>query len=164
MRDLHHLDAGAHGDAIACQLVEHDACRFRIVLGEGPRRFQHGDGAAEAAEGLRHFETDRAGANDYEMLRPFGQREDRLVGQIRSTVETGDRRYRRRGAGGNNKTPGADPDVIADRDRLPVSELCLTPDHLHAEAGESLLGVDGCDFRDDVVHVGVHFDKIHMNL
>ena len=62
------LDAAADDDAFALELVEHDRRAFRIVLGERLRRFQHGHLAAEPAEGLRHFQADRTGADDDEVL------------------------------------------------------------------------------------------------
>ena len=62
------LDAAADDDALALELIEHDGGAFRIVLGERRRRLQHGHLAAEPAEGLRHFQADRPGADDDEML------------------------------------------------------------------------------------------------
>ena len=47
-------------------------------LASGCRRFQHGHLAADAAKGLRHFQADRAGANDNEMRGSFGEIENRF--------------------------------------------------------------------------------------
>ncbi len=74
--DARDLDAAADDDALAIELVEHDGRAFRIVLGERRRRFQHGHFAAEPAEGLRHFQADRTGADDDETVGPLGERKD----------------------------------------------------------------------------------------
>ena len=47
------------------------------------RRLDHGDAAAEAGEGVRHLQPDRAAAQDQQVVGAFRQIEQRRVGQIR---------------------------------------------------------------------------------
>ncbi|MDP1910493.1 MAG: hypothetical protein Q8K85_19505, partial [Hyphomicrobium sp.] len=116
MRDRDHLDGAAQHNAVARELVEHDRGAFGIVLGERRRRLTHGDRAAEAAKRLRHFQTDRSTADDQQMLRPLRQIENGLIGEIRPLVETIDRRRRRHRSGRDHEPPGADFNLVANRD------------------------------------------------
>ena len=62
----------------------------RIVLGQAPdRRLQHHHVGTEPTMRLRHLQPDRTGADHHQLLRPFGQLEDRLIGQIGDLRQTG---------------------------------------------------------------------------
>src|SRR5688572_4246523 len=56
--------------------------------------------AAEAGECLRHFATDRAGADDDNSRRQFGQRENSFIGKIANFGEAWNREFGRPGAAG----------------------------------------------------------------
>ena len=160
MLDAHDLDAAADDDALAFELVEHDRGAFRIVLGERLRRFQHGHRAAEPAEGLRHFQADRPGADDDEMLRPLGEIENRLVGEIRTlrrargsaAAPASIRSRSRNGARGFR--------IVADDDRPAVLEFRVALDHAHAKPGEALRRIGRRDRGDHALHVIVHLGEI----
>ena len=89
--------------------IEHDGRAFAIFVGERRCRIQHRDLGAEPAKCLRQFEALRAGADDDEMARTFGQIEHRLGGQVRR-IERGPEiaRHDRRGAGGDDEAPRLD--------------------------------------------------------
>ena len=150
-------------DAFARQL---DRVRSRAHSGSsrasGSRRLQHGDLGAEPAEGLRELKPDRTRADDHEMRWARGEIEHSLVGEMRRRVEPGNRRHRRRGAGGDDEAPCLDLDLLADDHRVGVLETGRALDHPHAKAGKALLGVVWRDGGDDVVHVLVDAGEINL--
>ena len=160
MRDRHHLDRAAQHDAIAFELVEDDCRAFGIVLGERPRRFADGDGAAETAERLRHFQTDRSTADDNEMRGQHVEIENGFVGETRSAVETRDRRQSRRRTGGDDKTAGANFKLIGDGDGALVLERRVPLDHAHAQSGKALGRIDWRDRGDHALHMRAHLSEI----
>ena len=163
MLDAHDLDAAADDDALAFELVEHDRGAFRIVLGERRRRFQHGHRAAEPAEGLRHFQPDRTGADDNEAVGPLGEIENGFVGEIRPLIEPRDRRQRRRRSGRDHETARADFDIVADDDGPAVLEFGVTFDHPHAQPGETFRRVGRRNRGDHALHVVVHLGEIDID-
>src|ERR1043166_4051185 len=120
--DAQNAGAGTDADALARELIEQDRGAFRIVVGERGRGFDDRDARAETAERLRHFETDRAGADDDELFGAYGEVEHGLVGQIRDLVEPGDRRDRAARAGRDPEGPRLDLDSLADPARRFVLE------------------------------------------
>ena len=105
VRDADDIYSAANNNALALEAIEQHGDAFRIVIGERPGRLQHGHRTPQAAEGLRHFEADASGTDDDEMLRPFLEIENALVGKK-------GRRCRVPGIGG---TAGADPVAITKR-------------------------------------------------
>ena len=132
-------------------------------MASGCAASQHRDRAAEPAERLRHFQADRPGADDDEMRRQLGEIEDGFVGEIRTLVEAGDRRHRRRRSGRDDETARADFDIARRPRRCGVLERRVALDDAHAEAGEALGRVDRRDRGDDVVHVIVHLGEIDVD-
>ena len=159
VRDADDIDAAADDDALALELIEHDHGAFRIVLGERCGLLQHSHRTPQAAEGLRHFQADRPGADDDEMLRPLGEIENRLVGEIRPLVESGDRRHRRRRSGRDHEPARANFD-IADNERPAILECRGALDDAHAEPGEALGRIVGRNRGDHAMHVRVHLGEI----
>jgi hypothetical protein len=133
--------------------IEHDHCAFGVLARERLRRFQHRDRGAEAAKRLRQLEADRTRADDDEVLRPHGEIEHGLIGEMRRGFEPGNRRKRRRGPGGDDEAPGPDLGPLAHQHGLLVLEARNAFDHANAETSEPLLGIVRLDRGDDVVHV-----------
>ena len=94
----------------------------------------------------------RAGADDDEMARTIGEIEHGLVGEVRRFGEAGDRRHRRRGAGGDDEAARPDRD-IADRDGARIREARGAFDDAHAEAVEAFARILRRDGVDDVAQV-----------
>jgi hypothetical protein len=111
-------------------------------------------------KGLRKLEPDRTGADHHEMLRPLGELEHRLVGEVGRRREPGNRRQRRRRPGRDHEAARPDLDPRADGYGLSIPETCGAFDHPHAEAGEPFLGIVRLDRGDDVVHVLVDLAEI----
>ena len=58
--------------------------------------------------GLGQFNTDGATANNDQVVRRLSAVENGLVGQIRHSLDAGDRRHHGAAAGGDHETPGTD--------------------------------------------------------
>src|SRR5262249_30327736 len=160
--DARDRDLAADVDALTRKRVEHDRRAFAILARERLRRFQHRDGSAEAAKGLRELEADGARADDDQVLRPRGEIEHGFVGEVRHRVEPRDRRKRRRGAGRDNEAPRRDHDVVPDYNGVAILEARGACDHPHPEAVEALLRIIWRDRRDDVMHVLVDLAEIDV--
>ena len=93
---------------------------------------------------LRHFDADRAAADDYQMPRRHPVRKDGLVGQIRQPVEPGDRRNERTRACRDHKPPRPDFD-IAGAHRARAGEARFGAQNGDAEPFKPLGEVVGCD-------------------
>ena len=70
------------GNAFADQRIAQDRHCFRLIAGQDGGAFNQGDARTKAAKGLRHFNPNRASAQDKQMVRPFFQTEDRFIGQV----------------------------------------------------------------------------------
>ena len=76
----HNLNTLMQGNAFADQGVAQDRHSLGLIAGQDGGVFNQRDAGAEAAKGLRHFNPDRASAQDQHMVRPFLQIEDRFIG------------------------------------------------------------------------------------
>src|SRR3982074_1334983 len=113
-------------------------------------------------KGSRKLEPDRTGADHHEMLRPLGELEHRLVGEVRHRREPGNRRPRRRRPGRDHEAARPDLDLGDYGYGLSTLETCGAFDHPHTEAGEPFLGIVRLDRGDDVVPVLVDLAEIDL--
>jgi hypothetical protein len=95
------------------------------------------------------------------VLRPRGEIEDGLVGEIGDAVEPGDRGKRRRRAGGNDEAPRRDLGC-ADDDGFAILEARGAFDHPHPEAVETRLRIVRRDRGDDAMHVPVNLGEVDL--
>src|SRR6185295_18340041 len=141
-------------DAIAEHRLLDDLRGVRVLADEDVAVLvEQGDAAAEAAEGLRHLAADRPAADDREAPRRFGQLEDRLVGQVASLGEPGDRRRDRPAAGRDHGAPEPEP-LAADLDGIRTDELAVAQEDVDAEPGEPRHAVVLGDPRPQPPHPG----------
>ena len=153
----------AQVDAVGAELVAHHADGGGIVLGQDREQLEDGDRGAEAAMGLGQLAPDRPAADDDQMLRPLGQIEYRLVGQMRHLGQARNRRHRRRRAGRDHDPTGVDPPPVR-LDLLRPDEPGGGADHPDPEAFEALLGVVRRDRRDHPFDVIVDAQEIDLRL
>ena len=98
--------------------------------------------------GLRHFQSDRPAADDEETARQSHSIEDGFVRIEGNRIETGYRRDRRAGAGGDDEAACGDA-VAAGLDFARCDELARRMDDFDAEALETFGRIVWCDRRDD---------------
>ncbi len=151
------------GDAFIVQALAHDLHQLRVVLRQQRRHLDERDRGAQAAEGLRQFDADRAAADDEQVARTFDQIEDRLVREVRHMLEAGQRRQQRGRAGGDDEAARADGELAGSDLALPREARWRTQ-HAHAEAGEALLQIMRSDGGDDAVDVSVDSAEVDRGL
>jgi hypothetical protein len=154
-------DVAANRNALALERVEHDRRAFAIFARERLTRLQHRDRGTEPAKGLRKLEPDRTRADDDEMLRPRGEIEHGLVGEIEHSIKAGDRWKQGRGAGRDDEASRCDRDSV-DNHSVAIRKARGAFDHPHAEAIETLPGIVRRDRGDDVVHVPVNLGEVDV--
>src|SRR5665213_630135 len=160
--DVYDLYAAADDDAFAFKLIEHDGGAFWIVFGQRSRRFEHRHITTEPTECLRHFQTDRTGANNNEAIGLFGEIENGFVSKIRPLVYPWNRRQRRRRFGRNHETSRADFN-ITHGDGSAVLEFGGAFNHAHAQAGKALSRVGRRDCGNHALYVIVHLAEVDIN-
>ena len=114
---------------------------------------------AEARERLRHLAADGAGPDDGEAAGQHGEREERLVGQIRHVGETGDGRGGGAGAGGDRGFGEAER-LAADLDRGAAGEFSVADKDIDAEFAEARGGIVGTEVGAEPAHALHHGGKI----
>ena len=154
------LGAIADLDALGAQPLEGDGGNLRVLAAERRQRLQHDHPAAEAAVRLGQFDADRAAADDDQGFGQLAVVPQRLVGQVGGRVEPGDRRHRRRRAGGDDEAPGRDH-MPAGSDFGRAGKAAMGLDHPHPQPLESLDRImrrDGGDGAPHMVHDGAVVD------
>ena len=136
---------------------------FRVLAGEKVVDVEHADMGAEHAVRLAELEPDRTAAEHDEMLNALAHVENRLVGEVRHLVETGDRRNGGRRAGGDDESAGAHQHAAGLHGEL-IEKARLRLDHAHAEAGHALDRIVGGDGGDDAVHMIVDAAMVDLGL
>ena len=115
-READALGAGAHRDAFGGEDLADRLGDVGVLVGDQARTLlDHGDGGAEAAEGLGELEADVAAADDDQVLGQGVEGEQRAVGQRGDPVDAGQVRHRGAGADVEEDAPGGER-AVADRD------------------------------------------------
>ena len=153
----------AQVDAFGAQPIAHHRDRVGIVLGQDREQLEDGHPRAQAPICLSQLAADRAAADHDQVLRPLGQVEHRLVGQVRHFGETRDRRHGggRAGRDHDPARPNAPPVRL---DFLRPDEAGMGADDLDAELLEALLRVVRRDRRDHPFDVVVHAEEVDRGL
>ena len=165
-RACHLLGGGAldNLDPLAAQFLKRDSRQFRVVLAQRLRAFDNGHLRPQPPMRLRHLHTDRASANDDQVIGSLHQIKDRLVGVDRYIIKAWDWWHKRRRACGDNKPAGGD-DRIPGLHLFVRNELAELADHVDAEPFEPFLAVHRLDGFDDAVHMtfrrGIVDDGLH---
>ena len=153
---LHRRDRSLLADrhAVLDQARAHDGGKLGIVAPEHPPPLDQRDLGAEAAEGLRHLDPDRAAAQHQQMAGLGRRIEQGLVGQVGNPVEAPNAGDDRCGAGGDDEAPRGDAG-IADLNETRRGEAGLAEHHVDAKAAEALDRIVRLDGRDRAPHVVV---------
>ena len=161
--DAFNLNALAQLDALGQQPLAHDLHRIGVIFGQEPEQLEHSNPRAQAPMRLSELAADRTTADHDQMLRPLGQFEDRLVGQVRHLGQTRKRRHRRRRAGRHHDPARLDAPSVR-LQLLRPDEACACADHVDPEPLEALLGIVRCDGGDHAPHVVMDPQEIDLRL
>ena len=159
--DLHAL---AQVDPVRDQRAAHDVDGGGIVPGQDRAPLQDRHRRAEPAVRLGELAPDRPAADDDEVLGPFCEVEDRLVGEVRRLGEARHRRYRGPRARGEDRPARPDPRPVGlDLDPVP-GEARLGLDHGDAQALEALDAVVRGDAGDHAAEVVADVEEVDLGL
>ena len=120
-------------DTFGAQRSKHHPGKFRIIFTKRMHALDDSYHTAQASMGLRHFDTNRAAADDDKMARLFAQGKDRFVGQVGHGFHARNGRDQRPRPCGNDKAASADDGTP----RLQVGggyESAVCADDVHAKA------------------------------
>ena len=132
-------------DPIPAQRQGHRLAGLRFVIGQQPvRRFDQGHARTQPLARLRQLAPDGTTPDDDQSVRQRCQIPERLVGQVRCVLQSGDRRHKRRRSGADQKAPRRDL-LIADGQSARILELGPPLQHvnpLRPQCFRRLLGVN----------------------
>src|SRR5258708_3540132 len=148
--DAGDLDARADCDPFTGEMAGQTGDEFGIVVRKDWPDVEHGDSRAQPAMSLRHFDPDRAAADDDQMVRAFTVGENCFVRQVGNVREPGNRRDGRVRAGRDDKAARPDFDV-AGADRVGAREPRLATQYPDPKPLEPLDGIVRRDCRDDLL-------------
>ena len=161
--DADDLDVFAQNHAFARQPCQGGVGQFRVFARQHRPGVQHRDLAAEAAEGLRQFDTRRAAAEDHQTRRQARDIENALVGQRPHQFDAGDGGQGGGGAGGDDEAARLD-DAVARLAGVARDEFGSGADHPHPHRGEARGGIIGRDGGDHLLHVPLRQNEIDARL
>jgi hypothetical protein len=150
--------------AVGLQRVLDNGRRVGVLARQhlaGPAEHRHA--GAEAREGLRQLAADRSRADDEQIGRQIGEREDGLVREVRTGVEPGDRWRGRTASGGDDRLPEPQACVVDD-DRPFVGEGGGAEEHVHARGPQTLGRIVGRDRRAALAHAPHDGGEIDANV
>ena len=155
-----HLCAFMQRDALMQQPGAQDSHGLRLILGQVGGALDERHHGTEAAEGLRHFHPDRPAAEHEQVVRPVGQSEYGLVGEVGRLAQARHGRHGGGRAGGDDNAPRADP-LACGLDFMRPGETGGGLDDGDAQRLEALDAVMRGGDGDDAVHMRTHLGKVH---
>ena len=139
-------------DPVASQRRPDERGSFGLIARKDLALFHDCDGGSEPPERLSHLEADRSSADDDEVIGPFAQAKDRLIGERLGVSQPGNVGDKGMGSGGNDITAGANA-MGPGNHLVAAREAGGLGDHANAQSLEALHAVVRRDGSDDLMDV-----------